>query len=100
MSPWTLLTHHAHVLLCLAADPEVRLREVAQKVGITERAVQKILVDLEAGGYITRARAGRRNRYRIHSHLPLRHPIEGHQSMASLVALLAEPGEDPHPCDS
>jgi DNA-binding Lrp family transcriptional regulator len=72
-------------------DPEIRVREVAQKVGITERGVQKIIVALEEGGYLTRVRAGRRNRYRIHSHLPLRHPLESHQSVDALLALVREP---------
>ncbi|WP_224241853.1 helix-turn-helix transcriptional regulator [Hyalangium gracile] len=92
-STWTFLTNHAHVLLCLAMDPEVRMREVADKVGITERAVQKIVADLEESGYLTRVRAGRRNRYQVHPHLPLRHPIESHQCVDALLALVLEPDE-------
>jgi MarR family protein len=91
---WTFLTNHAHVLLCLAMDPKVRMREVAGRVGITERAVQKIVADLEDGGYLTRVRSGRRNRYQVHSHQPLRHPIESHRSVAWLLALVLEAGED------
>jgi DNA-binding transcriptional ArsR family regulator len=86
-SSWTFLTNHAHVLLCLAAEPDVRLREVAEAVGITERAVQHIVSDLEAAGVVERTREGRRNRYTVHAELPLRHPIEAHRQVADLVAL-------------
>jgi DNA-binding MarR family transcriptional regulator len=85
---WTFLTHHAHVLLCLAMDPEARMRNVAEMVGLSERAVQKIVADLEGGGYLTRSRTGRRNRYELHPDQALRHPIERHWSVASLLALL------------
>lgn len=85
---WTFLTHHAHVLLCLAMDPAARMRNVAEMVGITERAVQKIVADLEEGGYLTRSRNGRRNRYVLHPHQPLRHPIERHWTVDSLLALM------------
>jgi predicted transcriptional regulator len=78
------------VLLLLARDPEIRLREVAVQVGITERAVQRIVADLERDRYIARERHGRRNRYRVHRDLPLRHPIEAHQRIASLIALVVE----------
>lgn len=84
---WTFLTHHAHVLLCLAMDPEARMRNVSEMVGITERAVQKIVADLEEGGYLTRSRNGRRNRYVLHPHQPLRHSIERHWTVDSLLAL-------------
>lgn len=85
---WTFLTNHAHVLFCIAEDPEVRLRDVAARVGITERAVQRIVTDLEGEGYLTVSKEGRRNRYRVHYELPLRHPIERHQTVAALVALV------------
>jgi DNA-binding MarR family transcriptional regulator len=85
---WTFLTNHAHVLLCLALDPEARMRNVAEKVGISERAVQKIVADLEEGGYLTRSRSGRRNRYELHPHQPLRHPIERHRNVDALLALV------------
>jgi predicted transcriptional regulator len=84
---WTFLTNHAHVLLCLAAEPDARLREVAGAVGITERAVQHIVADLEAAGVLVRTREGRRNRYTLNSGAPLRHPIEGHRRVADLMAL-------------
>ena len=95
---WTFLTNHAHVLLCLAMDPEARMRNVAERVGITERAVQKIVADLEGEGYLTRSRSGRRNRYEIHSEQPLRHPLERHRTVDSLLALaLTAKGSRPRP---
>lgn len=84
---WTFLTNHAHVLLCLAAEPDVRLRDVAETVGITERAVQHIVSDLAAAGVVERTREGRRNRYTVHPEAPLRHPVEAHRHVADLVAL-------------
>ncbi|MFA6045563.1 MAG: winged helix-turn-helix domain-containing protein [Phycisphaerales bacterium] len=85
---WTFLSNHAHVLLLLAQDSGIRLRDVAQRVGITERAVQRIVADLEEGRYIERERDGRRNRYRIHSDRPLRHPVESHRDVGALLALI------------
>ena len=85
---WTFLTNHAHVFLCIAMDPAARMRDVAEKVGITERAAHRIVDDLEAAGYLSRTREGRRNRYDIRLDVPLRHPIERHRTVASLVALL------------
>jgi len=86
---WTFLSNHAHVLICLATDPELVLREVALRVGITERAVQKILADLEHEGLLTREREGRRNRYELHLDQPLRHPLEAHRSVRELVEMVA-----------
>ena len=85
---WTFLSNHAHVLLCLADDPAVRLRDVATRVGITERAVQKIVADLESAAVLTRTRDGRRNHYAIDATRPLRHPIEQHRTVAALLDLL------------
>lgn len=87
-SDWTFLTNHAHVLFCLSSDPEIRLRDVADRVGITERAVQRIVTELETGGYITRQRQGRRNTYTVHTNVPLRHPIESHRSVSDLLRLI------------
>lgn len=84
---WTFLTNHAHVLLCLASDPDARLRDVADRVGITQRAVQHILADLEAAGAITRERVGRRNRYAVHAGVSLRHPLEAAHTVGELLAL-------------
>jgi DNA-binding IclR family transcriptional regulator len=85
---WTFLTNHAHVLLCIARDPDVRMRDVAGLVGITERAVQRIVAELEEAGYVERIRNGRRNRYEVRSAMPLRHPIERHERVSSLIALV------------
>ena len=84
---WTFLTNHAHVLICIAANPESRVRDVAEQVGITERAVQRILTDLETEGYLEREREGRRNRYRVCSRVPLRHPLEEHRTSNDLLRL-------------
>jgi hypothetical protein len=89
---WTFLTNHAHVLLCIARDPDVLLRDVAAAVGITERGVQKIVAELEGDGYLSRSREGRRNRYEVRRDLPLRHPIERHRSVTSLLALVEKRG--------
>lgn len=87
---WTFLTNHAHVLFCLAQDPEIRLRDVADRVGITERAVQRIVTELEGAGYITRQRQGRRNTYTVHENKPLRHQIESHRNVAELIKLIVD----------
>jgi hypothetical protein len=91
---WTFLSNHAHVLLLIARDPEIRLRDVAARVGITERAVQRIVADLEAGRYIERERSGRRNHYRVNRELPLRHPVESHRSVGALIALIQDSGAE------
>ncbi|MEQ8848342.1 helix-turn-helix domain-containing protein [Botrimarina sp.] len=85
---WTFLSNHSHVLLVLAAEPDVRLRDVAQRVRITERAVQKIVAELEAAGVVTRHRDGRRNRYEVHPDKPLRHPVEWHRTVADLIRMV------------
>lgn len=85
---WTFLSNHAHVLLLIARDPEVKLRDVAARVGITERAVQRIVADLESANYLERTREGRRNRYSVHTNLPLRHPIEAHTEIGALLNLI------------
>ena len=85
---WTFLTNHAHVLNCIAEDPESRLRDIAARVGITERAAQAIVSDLEAGGYLTRTRVGRRNTYEVHPELPFRHAIERDHQVGELLDLL------------
>jgi hypothetical protein len=90
---WTFLSNHAHVLLCLGSDPESRLRDVAERVGITERAVQKIVSELEEVGALTRIRDGRRNSYVIHVDCPLRHPIEEHQTIGKLLSMVLTPAQ-------
>jgi DNA-binding transcriptional ArsR family regulator len=88
---WTFLTNHAHVLLCIAGDPESRIRDIASRVGITERAVQRIIGELEEAGYLLIEREGRRNVYRVRDSLPLRHPIERHRKVAVLLEILEKP---------
>ena len=82
---WTFLSNHGHVLVCVVRDPNVRVREIAQAVGVTERAVQRILRELEEAGVIVRTRQGRRTHYEVNEHLPLRHPIEAQHSVGELV---------------
>jgi DNA-binding Lrp family transcriptional regulator len=98
--PWTFLTNHAHVLLCLVAQPDIRMRDIAQKIGLTERWVQQIIRELAAAGYISRRRNGRRNEYLVHPQLPLRHPLEAHRSvqdMLELIQVQLEPERTPDP---
>lgn len=90
MNAWTFLTNHSHVLICLARDPFARLRDVAILVGITERAVQRIVADLEGAGVITRTRDGRRNHYEIHRSLPLRHSVEAGCSVGDLLSIISD----------
>lgn len=87
---WTFLSNHAHVLVCLAADPDVILKDVAERVGITERAVQQIVKDLETAGYVERERVGRRNRYRLPTRTRLRHPLEQHVRVRQLLDMILE----------
>ena len=87
---WTFLTNHTHVLICISREPEIRMREIAERVGITERAVQRIVSDLIQGGYLEKARDGRRNRYDICPGLPLRHALEANCQIGSLLGLLGE----------
>ena len=94
MGDWSFLTSHAHVLLCVAREPGMRLRDVAQCVGITERATHRLVCDLEEAGYLTRHRVGRRNYYEVHPDAPLRHPLErGHDVGEVLAALLKQKPE-------
>jgi hypothetical protein len=88
---WTFLSNHAHVLICIAQEPEVRLREVAARVGITERAVQRIVADLEEGGYLSHTRRGRRNYYELHADQPFRHPVAAHRDVSLLLYLILGP---------
>jgi predicted ArsR family transcriptional regulator len=90
VADWTFFTNHAHVLLCIARDPEIRVRDLAIRVGITERAAQRIVADLVDAGYVERSRDGRRNRYRVRNELPLRHPGEQPHRVGEVLAVLAE----------
>ena len=89
MPQWAFLTNHAHVLLCVAREPDTRLRHIAECVGITERATHRIVSDLVDAGYLTRHRLGRRSYYEVHPDLPLRHSLEdGHRVGEILGPLL------------
>lgn len=85
---WTFLTNHAHVLIVLHAQPDLVLREVAMRVGITERAVQRIVQDLEEQGFLSREKVGRKNRYEVRTTESLRHPIESHRKIGDLLKLI------------
>ncbi len=86
---WTFLTNHGHVLVCVATDPGIRGRDIAARVGITERAAQAIVADLVGAGYVRRTRIGRRNHYEINPDLPLRHEVEQPHRIGELLALVA-----------
>ena len=88
---WTFLSNYSHVLVCLDRDPLSRLRDVAQQVGITERAAQRIISELEQAGVLRRIRDGRRNRYELNLEQHLRHPLEAHCSIGDLLAVLSPP---------
>jgi DNA-binding IclR family transcriptional regulator len=97
---WTFLTSHARVLLCIAQDPGMRLREIGERAGVTERAAHRIVGDLADAGYLSRERHGRRNRYTINSHLMLPDPVARRQRVGDLLALLTEPSSAPRAFDS
>ena len=91
MGDWTFFSNYGHVLVCLARNRQVRLRDVALEVGITERAVQKIVRDLQNAGFLTVSKQGRCNRYRINRRKTLRHGLESHCTVGKLLALVATP---------
>jgi DNA-binding IclR family transcriptional regulator len=88
-SRWTFLTNHGQVLVCIARDPGVRLREIGERVGITERAAHRIVAELAAAGYITRQRDGRRNHYTINTEFLLPDPIARQQNLGELLEILS-----------
>ena len=88
MSQWTIFSNHGHVLVCLARDSDARLRDVAADVGITERAVQKIVRDLQHSGMISVSKQGRRNSYRIENKTKMRHSLEAHCGIGALMDLV------------
>jgi DNA-binding MarR family transcriptional regulator len=94
--PWRFLTNHTQVLLCIARAPDARLRDVAEHVGITERAAQRILADLVEAGYVDRQRHGRRNSYRINEHRHMRHPAQEDIEIRALLDLIHDAGEQQH----
>ena len=86
---WTFLSNHGHVLVALSRDPQARIRDLAASVGITERAAQAIVNDLEADGYVTKVRVGRRNEYHLHPDMHFRHPAEDTQPIGALLKIFA-----------
>jgi predicted ArsR family transcriptional regulator len=95
MASWTFLTNHARVLLCIAHDPGVRLRDIAASLGITERSAYGIVTDLAEAGYVVKQKTGRRNRYQIQAHLPLPEPSSQERTVGDVLALLAGTGAGP-----
>ena len=91
--PWTFLTNHAHVLTSIGSDPNVRLRDIAVTVGVTERTATQLVNDLVQAGYLTKTRNGRRNTYRVNDEIPLRHPLHRHHTVGDLMRFLEGPGE-------
>ena len=87
---WTFLSNHGHVAVCLARDPEGRLRDIADQVGITERRVAAIIAELEAAGIVSRKRVGRRNSYTVNREAKLRHPVESHRTVGDLLKAIGE----------
>ena len=92
MEGWGFLTNHARVLLCIARDPGVRLRDIAGGPGSTERSAYGIVTDLTAAGYVAKQNDGRRNRYQIQAHLPLPEPASQEPAIGGVLALLAGAG--------
>lgn len=86
---WTFLTNHAHALLAISAESQIRIRDIAAQVGITERAAHRIVSDLEVAGYLKVSKIGRRNEYSVVRNLPLRHPAERHHRIGELLKVLA-----------
>lgn len=85
--PWTFLSNHGHVMVQLNQNPDLKVKEIAEKVGITERSTQSILADLEEAGYITVTRQGRRNTYKVNQNLKFRHPTESNKSIGHLLKI-------------
>jgi DNA-binding MarR family transcriptional regulator len=92
MASWTFLTNHARVLLCIAHDPGVRLRDIAASLGITERSAYGIVTDLAEAGYVVKQKTGRRNRYQIQAHLPPPERSSQERTVGDVLALLAGTG--------
>jgi DNA-binding IclR family transcriptional regulator len=90
MAEWSFLTNHARALVCIAVDPGVRLRDIAAALGITERSAFRIVTDLTEAGYVDKEKDGRRNRYRIHDHLPLPEAVGRQRTIGEVLGLLVD----------
>ena len=88
--PWTFVTNHAAVLLCITSDPEIRVRDIADRVGITERAAQRIVADLVEEKYVTRRRVGRRNVYKVQPARLMRHRLARHRQVGAFLELMLD----------
>ncbi len=97
---WTFLTNHARVLICITRGPDLRMRDIADYVGVTERAAQLIVTDLEEAGYLTRTKVGRRNTYTINPDLPFRHPAEADHDIYELIAVFAADDDASRPAEA
>jgi hypothetical protein len=93
VAPWSFLTNHGRALLCIACDPEVRLREIATTLTISERRAYAIVTDLTDAGYVVKSKEGRRNRYEVQTHLPLPEFTGRDQAIGAVLDLLAAPEE-------
>ena len=91
MAAWTFLTNHSHVLICIMQNPRIRLSEIAETVGTTERTAFAIVSDLVEAGYLSKVRQGRRNEYEVHPELPFRHPIERQREIRALLSVFDQP---------
>jgi hypothetical protein len=100
MESWSFLTNHARVLLCIAHDPGARLRDIAASLGITDRSVYGIVIDLTAAGYVVKHRDGRRSRYQIQAHLPLPEPVSKEPAIGEVLALLMDNRARQQPSES
>lgn len=96
MPGWTFITNHARVLMCIAENPDARLRDIAQQVDITERATQRIVGELVDAGYLTRQRVGRRNRYKVHGRRPIRAPEADNVAIGDVLNLLLSSSSAKH----
>jgi predicted transcriptional regulator len=94
VAEWSFLTNHARVLLCIAHDPGVRLRDIAARTGVTERTAYGIVTDLTEAGYVVKHKDGRRNRYQIQAHLPLPEPDSRERTIGEILALLTGAGDE------
>ena len=90
---WTFFSNYAHVLVCLAENPHARLREVADRVGITERSAMRLITQLDEAGILRRVKRGRRNSYRINTSEHLRHPLESHCTIAQMLGMILTPAK-------
>jgi len=90
---WSFLSSHAHVLVCLAEDPQAKLRDIADRVGVTERTVMRLITQLDQAGFLNRSRRGRGNHYEIIAREPLRHPIESRCTLEMLLRTVLEAKE-------